>query len=96
MNNLNDIIVIKLLQIMMDVVSLLLIIRLSNLESFSKQKRFIKIFIINFLISVISFFNFYNDININSIFTIICFCLSSVIIIINFIKSICLEEYSSC
>lgn len=96
MNNLNDIIMIKLLQIMMDVVSLLLIICLSNLESFSKQKRFIKIFIINFLISAISFFNFYNDININSIFTIICFCLSSIIIIINFIRSICLEEYSSC
>ena len=77
MNNLNDIIMIKLLQIMMDVLSLLLIIRLSNLESFSKRKRFIKIFVINFLISVISFFSF-------------------TIIIINFIKSICLEEYSSC
>ena len=95
MNNINDIIIIKLLQIMMDVLSLLLIIRLSNLESFSKRKRFIKIFVINFLISAISFFNFYNDININSIFTIICFCLSSIIIIINFMKSICLEGYSS-
>lgn len=48
MNNLNDIIVIKLLQIMMDVVSFLLIIRLSNLESFSKRKRFIKFFLLTF------------------------------------------------
>lgn len=96
MSDFQTIIALKILQFIMDGLSLLIMIDSFKFKCFIKIKLLFKFYIINILISIASSFYFYNNVEMNKLLSIICFVSSLCIFVINAIKTVQLEEYSSC
>ena len=95
MNDFQTAIMLKILQFIMDGLSLFIFIYLSNIQHFIKNKRCFDFYIINILTSISLSFYFYNNVEMNKLLSIICFVSNSCIFTINAIKIIQLE-CSSC
>lgn len=95
MNDFQTAIMLKILQFIMDGLSLFLFIYLSNIQHFIKNKKCFNFYIINILTSISLSFYFYNNVEMNKLLSIICFVSSSCIFTINAIKIVQLE-CSSC
>lgn len=95
MNDFQTAIMLKILQFIMDGLSLFIFIYLSNIQHFIKNKQCFIFYIINILTSISLSFYFYNNVEMNKLLSIICFVSSSCIFTINAIKIVQLE-CSSC
>ena len=95
MNDFQTAIMLKILQFIMDGLSLFIFIYLSNIQNFIKNKQCFNFYIINILTSISLSFYFYNNVEMNKLLSIICFVSSSYIFTINAIKIVQLE-CSSC
>lgn len=95
MNDFQTAIMLKILQFIMDGLSLFIFIYLSNIQPFIKNKQCFNFYIINILTSISLSFYFYNNVEMNKLLSIICFVSSSCIFTINAIKIVQLE-CSSC
>ena len=83
MINFHTIIFFKIFQFIIDGFTLYFNVHLSN----KSRKTFSKLYLCNILISIISFFVFYNDIKTNIIFTVYCFSFSYTILFIKTAKA---------
>lgn len=95
MNDSQIIIILKITQFIMDVLSLFIMINLFKLKYFIKIKPLFKFYIINILISIAFSFWFYNNVEMNKLLSIICFASSSCVFTINAIR-IAQLDCSSC
>lgn len=95
MNDFQTAIMLKILQFIMDGLSLFIFIYLYNIQHFIKNKQCFNFYIINILTSISLSFYFYNNVEMNKLLSIICFVSSSCIFTINAIKIVQLE-CSSC
>lgn len=84
MSEFQMIIIFKIAQFIIDCLSLyIVIIGRSNLKCFIKDKILFESFFINILISIASSFYFYNNVTLNIIFSLLCFCFSFIIFMVN-------------
>lgn len=85
--NFQTIIILKILQLITDGLTLFFYRYIDNKSNFLlKNKEFSRLYLCNILISIISFFVFYNDIKTNFVFTALCFCFSYIILFIKTAK----------
>lgn len=91
MNDSQTTIILKITQFIIDGLSLFIMINLFRLKYFIKIKPLFGIYIINILLSISFSFWFYNNVEMNKLFSIICFASSLCIFTIYVIKAVQLD-----